>query len=101
MKCSKELYCNFLISAQTNFTAANLARCLEETSHDSVTRWLGKTKLTPRVIWEYTEPLVDKEDGYLILDDAVLDKSYSRKIEVAPMAIFGNKTRSGNGYWIG
>jgi len=91
MKCSKELYCNFLISAQTNFAASNLARCLEETSHDSITRWLGKTKLTPKIIWEYTEPLVEKQDGYLILDDAVLDKSYSRKIEIAQWQYSGTR----------
>ena len=82
-KCSKESYCQFLIAAQTNFTATNFASLVSDTAHDSITRFLSKTKLTPKVIWEYSEKFVKKEDGYLIADDTVLDHPYGENIGLA------------------
>lgn len=82
-KCSKESYCQFLIAAQTNFTATNFASLVSDTAHDSITRFLSKTKLTPKVIWEYSEKFVDKDEGFLIADDTVLDHPYGGKIGLA------------------
>jgi len=63
-KCSKEeLYCQFLIAAQTNFTATFLASLTEDTAHDLVTRFLSKTKLTPNILWEYSKQFVKKDQG--------------------------------------
>lgn len=81
--CNKELYCSFLISALNNFTATHFAECIEKLSHDKITRWLRNTKLTPKIIWERVKELVDQTDGWLIGDDTILDKSYSRENEVA------------------
>jgi len=50
-KCNKELYCNFLLAAQVNFTTTEMAEHLESISHDAVIRWLAKTKLPPSLIW--------------------------------------------------
>lgn len=83
-KCSKELYCQFLIAAQTNFTATAFAKvCPQEIAHDAITRFLSRTKLTPRILWEYAEGLVNKDDGFLICDDTVLDHFYGKKIKLA------------------
>lgn len=82
-KCSKEIYCHFLIAAQNNFTATNFASSTDGLSHDSVSRFLSKTKLAPKVIWEYSEKFVKREDGYLIADDTVLDHPYGEKIGLA------------------
>lgn len=79
-KCSKESYCQFLISAQTNFTATNFASLTDSLSHDSVSRFLSKTKLTPKLLWEYSKPFVSLTSGYLICDDSVLDHPYGSKI---------------------
>lgn len=93
-KCSKELYCQFLIAAQTNFTATQFADvCPSDIAHDAVTRFLSRTKLTPRILWEYTEPMVDKEEGYLVVDDTVLDHWYSRKIDLAKWQYSGTHHR--------
>lgn len=50
-KCTKDIYCQFLIAAQADFTATGMADGLassaSELVHDSVTRWQKKTKLTP------------------------------------------------------
>lgn len=79
-KCSKEHYCQFLIAAQTNFTATNFASLTDNTAHDSISRFLSETKLTPKVLWEYSEKFVDKSSGYLIADDTVIDHPYGEKI---------------------
>jgi len=59
-------------------------------SHDKVTRWLQNTKLTPRLLWEQVEGLIDKEDGFLLLDDSVLKKPHSQKIELTKWQYSGN-----------
>lgn len=82
-KCSKENYCQFLIATQTNFTATNLASLTDNLSHDSVSRFLSKTKLTPKVLWEYSQPFVSLSSGYLICDDSVLDHPYGKGIGLA------------------
>lgn len=82
-KCSKELYCQFLIAAQNNFTATNFASLIEGIAHDSITRFLSRTKLTPKILWEYSKLFVDLESGYLICDDTVLDHWYGENIELA------------------
>lgn len=81
-KVTKELYCQFLIAAQRNFTATNLSDHVQDTAHDSVTRFLTNTKLTPRALWDYAKPLVNLTDGVLILDDSVLDHWYGKDIEL-------------------
>lgn len=79
-KCSKESYCHFLIAAQNNFTATNFASLTDGLSHDSVSRFLSKTKLTPKVLWEYSRAFVSLTSGYLICDDSVLDHPYGKEI---------------------
>lgn len=92
-KCTKELYCQFLIAAQRNFTATNLSRHLEDTAHDSITRFLVNTKLTPNILWEYSRPMVDLENGVLIVDDAVLDHWYGKDIELVKWQYSGTHHR--------
>lgn len=93
VKCSKELYRQFLLTAQKEFSATTLANLKDNISHDKVTRWLSGTKLTPRLLWEDVEGLVDKEDGFLLLDDSVLKKPYSREIELTKWQYSGTTHR--------
>lgn len=79
-KVTKELYCQFLLCAQTNFTATDFSTHVEGTAHDSITRFLATTKLTPRTLWEYTEQFINKKSGYIICDDTVLDHPYGKNI---------------------
>lgn len=90
IKCSKELYCQFLLASQKEFSATALESLKDDLSHDKVTRWLQNTKLTPRLLWENVESLVDKEDGFLILDDSVLAKPYSKEIGLTKWQYSGN-----------
>jgi predicted transcriptional regulator len=58
-----------------NYTCSNLAAHLEGVSHDAVSDYLRQDKLTPRVLWEQVQPLLNnREDGYLLVDDSVQNK---------------------------
>jgi len=92
-KCSKELYCQFLIAAQGNFAATNLSSHLQGTAHDAITRFLSRTKLTPKILWEYAQPFVDLHQGYLVVDDTVLDHFYGEKISLARWQYSGTHHR--------
>ena len=82
-KVTKEFYCQFLIAAQTNFTATNLSSLTENVAHDAISRFLSNTKLTPKLLWEYSSQFIDKSSGVLILDDSVLDHPHAKKMSLA------------------
>lgn len=72
-----------MIAAQTNFTATGFANLTENVAHDSITRFISGTKLTPHILWEYSKQFVKLESGYLICDDSVLDHPYGKEINLA------------------
>ena len=82
MKTTRQIYCQYLLSSQINYTCTNLAEHLEGLDHNSVYRYLKNEKLTPRLLWEKARAtLVQSAQAYLIFDDTVVDKSYSFEIE--------------------
>jgi hypothetical protein len=94
MTFTKLNYCQYLLSSQTNFTLTHLAEHLQQFSHDSINRYLGSEKLTPRLLWEKVEPLIMPDAcGYLIFDDTVLDKRFSQSIELVRRQYSGNEHR--------
>jgi len=83
MRFTKLNYCQYLLSSQINYTVTNLADHLESISHDQINRYLRREKLTPRLLWENVEPLIQaQENAYVIFDDTVLDKRYAEDIEL-------------------
>lgn len=82
-----------MIAAQNNFTATNLSDHADNIAHDSVTRFLTNTKLTPRVLWDYSKQLVSLTSGVLILDDTVLDHWYGKNIELVKWQYSGTHHR--------
>lgn len=82
MKTTRQLYCQFLLSSQVNYTCTHFAEHLDGLDHNSVYRFLKGQKLTPALLWEKVEALLPQaDDGYLIFDDTVLDKLYAVEIE--------------------
>jgi SRSO17 transposase len=80
---TKRQYIEYLISTPVNYTCTNLADHLEGVSHDAVTDYLQRDKLTARGLWELIAPLLkDSPEAYLIMDDSVQNKQYSHKIEL-------------------
>jgi hypothetical protein len=92
MSFTKLDYCQYLLSSQVNYTLTNLAEHLESFSHDSINRYLKGEKLSPRLLWEQVQPLLELDpEAYLIFDDTVLDKRFGPKIEVARKQWSGNE----------
>ena len=80
---TKRQYIEYLISTPVNYTCSHLAEYLEGVSHDAITDCLQREKLTARSLWELVQPLLkDSEAAYLLVDDSVQNKQYSRKIEL-------------------
>jgi len=80
---TKQKYVEYLISTPINYTCTNLAEHLDDVSHDVVSNYLKRERLTARHLWELSCGLIDDSpEAYLIIDDSVQDKRYSRSIEL-------------------
>ena len=98
---TKKQYVEYLLHTPINYTGTNLANHLEGVSHDSVSDYLAREKATARQIWELAkEVIADNADGYLIVDDSVQDKRYSRKIELVKNQYSGAEHGLTNGIGI-
>ncbi len=92
MKTTRQLYCQYLLSSQINYTCTNLAEHFENLDHNSIYRYLKTEKLTPRLLWEKVkDTVVYSPHGAIIFDDTVLDKSYSSAIEGVRRQYSGNE----------
>ena len=81
MTITKQQYVEYVISTPINYTCTNLAAHLEKVSHDAVNDYLRREKHTAHTLWEFAEPLINNSsESYLVLDDSVQDKNYSKKI---------------------
>lgn len=79
-KCSLNLYVDFLVASQKQYSGLELSKVSpREMAHDSISRWLARGKLTPKIVWQESQQLVNPQIGYLVIDDTVLDKPYSQK----------------------
>jgi DDE superfamily endonuclease len=80
---TKKQYIEYLLHTPINYTCSNLADHLTGVSHDAVSDYLKRDKTTARQVWELARYVInDTLDGYLIVDDSVQSKKYSRKIEL-------------------
>lgn len=80
---TKLQYVEFLISTIANYTGTHLAEHLDQVSHDTITDFLQSERLTARHLWELVAGLIaDGPNAFLIADDSVQDKRYSRFIEL-------------------
>ena len=82
-KCTTELYKAFLQATCVRYSGLALSEVSPyELSHDSISRWLQDRHFRPHEIWSITEDLIDKkEPNLLIVDDSVLGKPHSKKID--------------------
>jgi len=98
-KCSLQLYTSFLIGNQNRYSGTELSKVLppETMSHDSVTRFLSDSTYASSDLWKHVKPLVSLEGGYLVGDDSLLSKKYSRENELAKLQYSGNARGLVNG----
>ena len=91
MKATLDLYGQFLLSSQINYTCTFLADHLEGLTHDNVQYFLKNKRFSPRQIWQRLKyEIILSPNGYIIFDDTVLDKSHSHKIELVRLQYSGN-----------
>ena len=84
-------YINYLICSQRNYTCTHLADHLPGISHDQVNRFLANSALDSSQLRELVAPLLtDVSGGFLLVDDSVQDKGYSKFIEMARVQYSGN-----------
>ena len=84
-------YIDYLLSTPKNYTCTHLAAHLPDVSHDQVNRFLRDNKFSSRQLRELVLPLVaDSPEAFLLVDDSVQDKRYSRFIELTKRQYSGN-----------
>jgi hypothetical protein len=87
---TKQQYVEYLISTVGNYTGSNLAEHLDKVSHDTITDYLQSKRHTSRNLWELVDKLIaDSPQAFLIVDDSVQDKRYSRFIELVKLQYSG------------
>ena len=89
---TRKQYIEYLISTPVNYTCSNLAEHLDEVSHDAITDYLAREKLTAHHVWEQSRQLIkDSEQAFLIVDDSVQAKKHAHKIEMVKLQYSGNE----------
>lgn len=85
-------YAQMLLNGVDNFTATYFAEVIGTVSHDTIGRSIASIKLSPKVVREKALTLiVPSTNGYLAIDDTVMDKTSSERIEVASAQYSGQK----------
>jgi len=91
MKVTAQLYGQFLLSSQVNYTGTYLAEHLADLQHDNVQYFLKASRFTPRQLWQQVRAeFVGSARGYVLFDDTVLDKRHSQRIELVRRQYSGN-----------
>ncbi len=91
---TKKQYVEYLLSTPKNCTCTYLAEHLEGVSHDVVNDLLRHRRFMPREVWRLVKDRIeDSRDAFLIVDDSVHDKRYSRFIELVRAQYSGNEHR--------
>ena len=84
-------YIEYLLSTPKNYTCTHLAAHLPTTTHDQVNRFLRKNILSASQLKELVQPLIhDSPEAFLLVDDSVQDKRYSRFIALTKRQYSGN-----------
>ena len=80
---TKQKYIEYLISTPINYTCTNLAEHLDNVSHDVISNFLKRERITPNQVWTQVRGLLNNtEESCLIIDDSVQNKQYSKTIEL-------------------
>ena len=87
-------YCQYLLVSQINYTLTNYAEHTEKFSHDMANRYLAGDEIRPKLIWENVgTQVVQTPYGFVVYDDTVLDKNFSRRMELVRSQYSGNAYR--------
>jgi hypothetical protein len=91
---TKKQYVEYLVSPPKNCTCPYRAEHLEEVSHDVVNDFLHQTRFLPREVWKLGKDRSEEsKEAFLLVDDSVQDKRYSRFMELVRVQYSGNEPR--------
>ncbi|MGI4873775.1 MAG: IS701 family transposase [Janthinobacterium lividum] len=84
-------YIDYLLSTPRNYTCTHLAAHLPDVGHDQVNRFLRDNSFSSSQLRQLVLPLLhDSPEAFLLVDDSVQNKRYSKFIEVAKRQYSGN-----------
>ncbi len=99
---ARKQYVEYLVSTPKHCTCTYLAEHLEEVSHDVVNDLLRQKRVMPREVWRLVKDRSDESPAaFLIVDDSVHDKRYSRFIELVQAQYSGTEHRVVRGSGVG
>ena len=88
---TQRTYIEYLLSTPRNYTCTHLAAHLPDVSHDQVNRFLRTSDLPISQLRDLAQSVLhDSPEAFLLVDDSIQDKSYSRFIEVVKHQYSGN-----------
>ena len=58
------------------------SRIPDSGAHDAINRFLERQSSDTEALWQEALPFIEKDNGFLIIDDTTLDKPYAHNIEV-------------------
>jgi hypothetical protein len=91
---TKKQYVEYLVSTPKNCTCTYLAEHLEGVSHDVVNDFLHQKRFLPGDVWQLVKDrIAESKEAFLLVDDSVHDKRYSRFIELVRAQYSGNEHR--------
>jgi hypothetical protein len=100
-KVEADDYIDFLVACPKQATAMEASRCQPESvrppAHDAFTRLLQRLEPDPETLWADVDAEVVRDDGYLILDDTVLDKPFAFRMELVHYVWSGRHQRVAKG----
>jgi hypothetical protein len=87
-------YCQYLLVSQINYTLTNYAEHTDKFSHDMANRYLADDEVRPSTIWENIKTqVIQTPYGFFLFDDTVIDKNFSRQMELVRSQYSGNEHR--------
>ena len=96
-----DIYTDYLISSFAQTSATGLSRLLDgEISHDKVTRLLSQSYYSSTYLWSLVKSTVrdiEKDDGVLIFDDTIPEKSYMDENDIVAWHFDHSKGRTVKG----
>lgn len=88
---TRQSYCEYLFVSQINYTLTYFADHKGLWSHDTIRNFLKEQHVRPSAVWKRARgQIVFSAYGFLVFDDSVLDKNYSKKIELVRRQYSGN-----------
>ena len=95
---TKKQYGESLVSTPKNWTCTYLAAPLEDVSHDVVNDFLHQQRFLPREVGKLGKGRIeDSQAAFLLVEDSVQDKRYSRFSELVRAQYRGNEPRVSKG----